>query len=110
MKSTGGPVSYRRKAILNRIHSALDAFYLLQKIDWDYDGRTTLNKILALALEELEFEGGKRIERALLIIEQGIGGPLEVEAGWRAEEPARAGTGCLPPGGSRPPAGPGAAS
>jgi Nif-specific regulatory protein len=90
MKSAGGPVSYRRRAILNRIHSALDAFYLLQKIDWEYDGRTTLNKILALALEELEFEGGKRIERALLIIEHKSGGPLEVEAGWRAEEPERA--------------------
>ncbi len=94
------PVGFRRRAILNRIHSALDAFYLLQKIDWEYDGRTTLDKILALALEELEFEGGKRIERALLIVEQislqGDGsersgaGRLEVEAGWRAGDEERA--------------------
>jgi len=84
-----GQVSYRRRAILNRIHGALDAFYLLQKIDWEYDIRTTLDKILALALEEIEFEGGKRIERALIIIEKASGGPLEVEAGFRSEEPAR---------------------
>ena len=66
MKTSGGtgPVGYRRRAILNRIHSALDAFYLLQKIDWEYNVRHTLDKILALALEEVEFEGGKRIERA----------------------------------------------
>ena len=86
---TSGPVSYRRRAILNRIHGALDAFYLLQKIDWEFDVRVTLDKILALALEELEFEGGKRIERALLIIEKAMGGPLEVEAGFRSSEPAR---------------------
>ncbi len=94
------PVGFRRRAILNRIHSALDAFYLLQRIDWEYDGRTTLDKILALALEELEFEGGKRIERALLIVQQIVqradgsevssAGSLEVEAGWRAGDEERA--------------------
>ncbi len=91
MKSfgTAGPVSYRRRAILNRIHGALDAFYLLQKIDWEYDVRTTLDKILSLALEELEFEGGKRIERALIIIEKTTGGALEVEAGFRTGDPVR---------------------
>ena len=101
--SIGGPVTYRRRAILNRIHGALDAFYLLQKIDWEYDVRTTLEKILALALEELEFEGGKKIERALIIIERpaagsggvspggasAAGGNLEVEAGWRSDSPER---------------------
>ena len=34
---------YRRRAILTRIHKALDAFYLLQKIDWEYDIRETLD-------------------------------------------------------------------
>lgn len=78
--------SYRRRAILNRIHQALDAFYLLQRIDWEYDIRTTLDKILATALEEIEFEGGRHIERALLILQGEQVGTLEVKAGWRVEE------------------------
>ena len=82
MTPLAGPVSYRRKAIINRVRSALDAFYLLQRIDWEYDGRATLEKILGLAMEELEFEGGKRIERALLILDPGSEGELEIEAGW----------------------------
>ena len=51
--------SYRRRAILNRIHNALDAFYMLQRIDWQYDIRDTVDKILATALEEIEFAGGR---------------------------------------------------
>lgn len=78
--------SYRRRAILNRIHSALDAFYLLQRIDWEYDIRTTLDKILALALEEVEFGEGRHIERALLIIKTFGEETLEVHAGWRVEQ------------------------
>jgi Nif-specific regulatory protein len=77
---------YRRRAILNRIHQALDAFYLLQRIDWEYDIRTTLDKILATALEEIEFEGGRHIERALLILKGDQVGTLEIKAGWRVEE------------------------
>jgi transcriptional regulator with GAF, ATPase, and Fis domain len=78
---------YRRKAILARIRKALDAFYLLQKIDWEYDIRATLEKILGLALEEIEFEGGKQIERGLIIIEAPGRGELEIQAGWKADEP-----------------------
>jgi transcriptional regulator with GAF, ATPase, and Fis domain len=78
---------YRRKAILTRIRQALDAFYLLQKIDWEYDIRSTLEKILALGLEEIEFEGGRQIERGLIIIQPADGGKLEIQAGWKADEP-----------------------
>ena len=78
---------YRRKAILSRIHKALDAFYLLQKIDWEYDIRSTLEKILGLALEEVELEGGKQIERGLIIIQPPDGGNLEIQAGWKADDP-----------------------
>lgn len=77
---------YRRKAILTRTRKALDAFYVLQKIDWDYDVRATLERILAQALEEIEFEGGKHIERALLIIQTSATGALEVQAGWKTED------------------------
>jgi transcriptional regulator with GAF, ATPase, and Fis domain len=77
---------YRRKAILTRIRKALDAFYLLQKIDWEYDVRSTLEKILALALGEIEFEGGRLIERGLIIIQPAEGGNLEVQAGWKADD------------------------
>jgi transcriptional regulator with GAF, ATPase, and Fis domain len=80
-------VLYRRKAILTRIRQALDAYYLLQKIDWEYDMRSTLEKILGLALEEIEFEGGRQIERGLIIIQPEDGGKLEIQAGWKAEEP-----------------------
>ncbi len=79
-------VLYRRKAILARIHKALDAFYLLQKIDWEYDFRSTIEKILGLALSEIEFEEGKRIERGLVIVRSPEGGELEVHAGWRADD------------------------
>ncbi len=80
-------VLYRRKAILSRIRKALDAFYMLQKIDWEYDIRTTLEKILALVLEEVELEGGKQIERGLIIIQPDGGGNLEIHAGWKADDP-----------------------
>jgi Nif-specific regulatory protein len=79
-------VAYRRKAILTRVHKALDAFYLLQKIDWEYDIRATLERIIGLALEEIEFEGGKAIERALVILQTDDGKNLEVKAGWKMEE------------------------
>ncbi len=78
--------SFRRRAILNRIHKALDAYYLLQKIDWDYDIRTTVDKILATALEEIEFGEGRQIERALLILQGPTIETLEVKAGWKVEE------------------------
>ena len=77
-------VLYRRKAILTRIRQALDAYYLLQKIDWEYDIRSALEKILGLALEEIEFDGGRQIERGLLIIQPEEAGKLEVQAGWKA--------------------------
>lgn len=77
---------YRRKAILTRIRKALDAFYLLQRIDWEYDSRSTLEKILGLALGEVEFEEGKQIERGLIIVQPPEGGELEVHAGWRTDE------------------------
>ena len=77
-------VLYRRKAILARIRQALDAYYLLQKIDWEYDIRSTLEKILGLALAEIEFDGGRQIERGLLIIQPEEAGKLEVQAGWKA--------------------------
>jgi Nif-specific regulatory protein len=78
---------YRRKAILTRIRQALDAFYLLKKIDWGYDIRSTLEKILGLALDEIELEGGKQIERGLIIIQSAEEGDLEIHAGWRADDP-----------------------
>ncbi len=77
--------SYRRKAILTRIHNALDAFYLLQRIDWEYDIRATLERILGLALDEIEFEGDKVIERALVIVQTPDAGDLEVQAGWKVD-------------------------
>ena len=77
---------YRRKAILTRIRQALDAFYMLQRIDWEYDPRSSIERILAHALEELEFEDGKQIERALLIVQPPDGGKLEVRAGWKTED------------------------
>ena len=80
-----GAASYRRRAILNRIHSALDAFYMLQRIDWQYDIRDTIDKILATALEEIEFAGGREIERALLILKGEPVGTLEALAGWKVE-------------------------
>ncbi len=78
--------SYRRKAILSRIRGALDAFYLLQDIDWGYDPYATLEKIIGLALEEVEFEGGRQIERGLIIVQNPNGGKLEVHAGWKTED------------------------
>ncbi|HLU50037.1 MAG TPA: sigma 54-interacting transcriptional regulator, partial [Planctomycetota bacterium] len=74
---------YRRRAILSRIHKALDAFYLLQRIDWEYDVRGTLERIVATAMEEIEFDGGKTIERALVILKAGDNGTLEIKAGFR---------------------------
>ena len=75
--------AYRRKAILSRIHKALNAFYLLQRIDWEYDIAESLKKILGLALEEIELDGDKLIERALIIVQNPDGENLEVKAGWK---------------------------
>ncbi|MBN1419694.1 MAG: sigma 54-interacting transcriptional regulator, partial [Planctomycetes bacterium] len=74
--------AYRRQAILGRIHKALDAFYTLQKVDWEFDIRDTLRRILGLAMEEIEFDGAKVIERGLLIVRSKDGDDLEVQAGW----------------------------
>ena len=49
-----GKTQWRRQAILTRIHQALDAFMILQKVDWDYDVRHTLDEILALAAKDAE--------------------------------------------------------
>ena len=78
--------SYRRKAVLTRIRSALDAFYMLQKIEWSYDVTTSLEKILGLALEEIEFDGGRQVERGLIILKNLSGGELETHAGWKTGE------------------------
>ena len=78
--------AYRRKAILSRIHKALNAFYLLQKIDWEYDIGESLRKILGLALEEIELDGEKVIERALIIVKNPEGENLEIKAGWKTRD------------------------
>jgi len=78
--------TYRRRAILSRVHKALDAFYMLQKIDWEYDLRSTLDRILGLALEEIELEAEKSIEHALVIVQSPDGEDLEVKAGWKVDE------------------------
>ncbi len=59
---------------------------ILQKVDWDYDVRHTLDEILALAAKELDFEGDKEIDRGLLLVTPPDGGPLEVRAGYHASE------------------------
>ena len=81
-----GKTAWRRQAILGRIRQALDAFTMLQKVDWDYDVRRTLDEILALAVKEIDFEGEKQIERGLLLLTPDSGGPLEVRAGYLAGE------------------------
>jgi transcriptional regulator with GAF, ATPase, and Fis domain len=79
-----GKNAWRRQAILTRIHQALDAFMVLQKVDWDYDVRRTLDEILALAARELDLEGDKEIDRGLLLVMPPGGGPLSVRAGYQA--------------------------
>lgn len=81
-----GKTAWRRQAILMRIHQALDAFMVLQKVDWNYDVAATLDQILALAAKELDFEGDKEIDRGLLLVLPLGGGPLEVRAGYHAAE------------------------
>ena len=78
--------AYRRKAVLTRVRKALDAFYMLQTIDWKYDIGETLARILGLALEEVELEGEKTIERALVIVQTSDGEDLEVKAGWKVDD------------------------
>jgi transcriptional regulator with GAF, ATPase, and Fis domain len=79
-------VNYRRQAVLARIHTTLDTFYMEQEIDWDYDVRRLLDRILEIALKELEFGEGRNTERALIIVQPSSGDGLEVGAGWRAEQ------------------------
>ena len=43
-------LDYRRKALLARIHKTIDTFYLRQQIDWDYDIRRILDRILELGI------------------------------------------------------------
>jgi DNA-binding NtrC family response regulator len=78
-------IERRRRAALGRIRKALDAFYLLQRIDWDYDLGASFDKILELALSEITLDdlsgGDKRIDRALLIIRTDEE-RYEAEAGW----------------------------
>ena len=59
-------VDYRRKALLARIHTTIDTFYMQQEVDWNYDIRNILDRILQLGMEELEFGEGKRIDRDFL--------------------------------------------
>ncbi len=88
--SEGAPspsrVDYRRKALLARIHTTIDTFYMRQEIDWSYDVRKILDRILELAMEELEFGEGKRIDRGLIILRGCEGEQLQVGAGWRVGE------------------------
>ncbi len=76
--------SWRRQAILNRIRKTLDAFTILQDVDWDYDVKKTLDMILEQAVKEFAFQDNKEIERALLLVIPPEEGPLEVRAGYRA--------------------------
>ena len=81
-----GRIVWRRQAILGRIQEALNAFMTLQKVDWDYDVRRTLDEILALAVKEIDLAGEKEIERALLLVTPPGGGPLEIRAGYKTDE------------------------
>ncbi|MEM7166735.1 MAG: sigma-54-dependent Fis family transcriptional regulator [Planctomycetota bacterium] len=78
-------VDYRRKAVLGRIGTTLDQFYMKQEIDWDYDVRTIIDQILELALTELEFGEGKPVDRGLIIVPT-VSGDLEVGGGWRTDD------------------------
>ena len=66
-------LDYRRKALLARIHTTIDTFYMRQEIDWDYDIRKILDHILELTVQELEFGEGKRIDRGLIIVRRDTG-------------------------------------
>ena len=77
---------YRRKAVLARIHNTLDNFYLRQEIDWDYDVRRILDRILELAMQELEFGEGMKVDRGLIIVSVAGKESLELTAGWRLDE------------------------
>ncbi|MBI4618116.1 MAG: sigma-54-dependent Fis family transcriptional regulator [Planctomycetes bacterium] len=81
MTPPGGRDVRRRAAVLGRIRKALDAFYLLQDIDWQFDVRETLDKILELALKELKLEAGSGIERAMIIL-AARETEFECHAGW----------------------------
>ncbi len=76
-------LDFRRAALLARIHNTIDGFYLRQEIDWNYDIRKILDHILGLAMTELEFGEGKRIDRGIIIVRRTTGEALEVGAGWR---------------------------
>ena len=78
-------LDYRRRAVLARIHQTLDEFYLRQEVDWDYDIRRILDRILEIAMSELEFGEGRSIDHALVIIQREADEPLEVGAGWNID-------------------------
>ena len=71
-------LDYRRKALLARIHTTIDTFYLRQEIDWNYDIRKILDHILELAVEELEFGEGKRIDRGIIVVRRPSGEELAI--------------------------------
>ncbi len=76
-----GRTARHRAAVLGRLRKALDAFYLLQDIDWEFDVRQTLDKILDLAIREVKLEGGAGIERAMIILRSSET-EFECHAGW----------------------------
>ncbi len=71
----------RRQAVLARVRSALDAFYMLQRIDWDYDIKEALEKILELAVKELKFSGDLEVRRAMIVLRE-QDRSLAFHAGW----------------------------
>ncbi|MEE8142298.1 MAG: GAF domain-containing protein, partial [Planctomycetota bacterium] len=79
-------LQYRRNALLARIHTTLDNFYMRQEIDWDYDTRKLLDQILGLAMKDLEFGEGKPIDRGLIVVQRFSGEQLEKGAGWRDDD------------------------
>ena len=80
------PLDYRARAVLARIRQMLDQFSMKLEVDWDYDVREVLEKILTLAVGELQFGDGAPIDRALLITRAGDGELLEAGAGWSSGE------------------------
>jgi len=80
------PLDYRARAVLARIRQMLDQFSMKLEVDWDYDVREVLERILKLAIGEIEFGDGAPVERALLITRGGDGELLETGAGWSAGE------------------------
>ncbi len=70
--------------MLERVRRALDAFYMLQRIDWDYDIKEALEKILELAVKELKFSGDLEVKRAMIVLRERDQN-LAFHAGWFSE-------------------------